>query len=100
MARPAQPLGTFGVITVRRTRRGYVASTRFREPTGAYRRVTATDESRTAAENRLKEKIAADLPSRAEADLNGQTKIRAAAAAWLTEIEQRQITPHSPSRST
>lgn len=35
MARPVQPLGTFGVITVRRTSRGYVALTRFREHTGA-----------------------------------------------------------------
>jgi integrase len=94
VARPAQQLGTFGVITVRRTSRGYVASTRFRELTGAYRRVTATGESRTAAENRLKEKIAAGLPSRAEGDLNGQTKIRTVAEVWIKEIEQRQ--DHAP----
>jgi hypothetical protein len=61
MARPVQPLGTLGVITVRRTSRGYVALTRFREHSGVYRRVTATGESRAAAENRLKERIAAGL---------------------------------------
>ena len=94
MARPVQPLGTFGLITVRRTSRGYVALTRFREQTGAYRRVTATGESRAAAENLLKEKIAAGLPSRADGDLNGQTKIRAVAEVWIREIEQRQ--DHAP----
>jgi len=94
MARPVQPLGTFGVITVRRTSRGYVALTRFREHTGAYRRVSATGESRAAAENRLKEKIAAGLPSTAEGDLNRQTKIRAVAEVWIREIEHRQ--DHAP----
>jgi hypothetical protein len=36
VARPIQPLGTYGVITVRRGKVGYVASARFREATGAY----------------------------------------------------------------
>lgn len=90
MARPTQPLGTFGVITVRRTDRGYVASTRFREFTGGYRRVTATGDSRTAAENRLKERIAAGLPSRTDGDLTDQTRISTVADVWIKEIEQRQ----------
>lgn len=94
MARPLQPLGTFGVITVRRTSRGYVASTRFRETSGAYRRVTASGESRTAAEARLKEKIAAGLPSKAAGDLDGQTTIGTVAEVWISEITQRQ--DHAP----
>lgn len=94
MARPVQPLGTFGKITVRRVKTGYVASTRLRELTGAYRRVTASAETAAAAENRLKEKIASGLPSRAGGDLNGQTKLRTLAEIWLREIEQRQ--EHAP----
>ena len=69
MARPVQPLGTFGTITVKRTKAGYIASTRFRELNGTYRRVTATSDTATAAENRLKERIASGLPSQAEGDL-------------------------------
>ena len=69
MARPVQPLGTFGVVSVRRTKRGYVASTRFRELIGAYRRVTAGAATAAGAENKLKEKIAAGLPSQTEGDL-------------------------------
>lgn len=42
MVRPIQTLGTYAVITVRRTTSGCVASTRFRELTGAYRRVSAS----------------------------------------------------------
>jgi len=94
MVRPTQPLGTFGKITVKRTRTGYVATTRFRELNGSYRRVTANGETATSAENRLKEKIAAGLPSQAEGDLNAQTKVRTVAEVWLKEIEQRQ--EHAP----
>ena len=90
MARPVQPLGTFGVVSVRRTKRGYVASTRFRELTGPYRRVTASAATAAAAENKLKEKIAAGLPSQTEGDLSAQTKVRTVAEVWLKEIEQRQ----------
>ena len=90
MVRPIQPLGTYGVITVRRTKSGYVASARFRELTGAYRRVSASAPTATTAENELKAKIAAGLPSTAEGDLNGQTKLTVVADVWLDEIEQRQ----------
>lgn len=94
MVRPTQPPGTYGKVTVTRARTGYVATTRFRELTGSYRRVTANGETATAAKNRLKEKIAAGLPPRAEGDLSGQTKLRALAEVWLEEIEQRQ--EHAP----
>ena len=94
MVRPVQPLGTYGVITVRRRQDRYVAGTRFRELTGGYRRVTASAESAPAAVNRLKEKIAADLPSQAEGDLNGQSNLKAVAVVWIAEIEQRQ--EHAP----
>lgn len=90
MVRPIQPLGTYGVITVRRTQSGYVASARFRELTGAYRRVSASAPTATTAANELKAKIAAGLPSKAEGDLNGQTKLAVVADVWLDEIEQRQ----------
>lgn len=94
MARPLQPLGTYGVIAVRRTDSGYVARTRFREPTGAYRRVSVSAPTATTAENKLKAKIAAGLPSTAEGDLSGQTKLTVVADVWLKEIEQRQ--EHAP----
>ena len=94
MVRPVQPLGTFGVVSVRRTKRGHVASTRFRELIGAYRRVTASAATAAGAENKLKEKIAAGLMSQTEGDLNAQTKVRTVAELWLKEIEQRQ--EHAP----
>ena len=94
MARPVQPLGTFGRITVKRTKTGYVAGTRFRELNGSYRRVTAKADTANSAENALKEKIAAGLPSQVAGDLNGQTKLRTVTEVWLAEIEQRQ--EHAP----
>lgn len=94
MARPIQPLGTYGVINVRHTERGYVARTRFRELTGAYRRVSVSAPTATAAENKLKAKIVAGLPSTAEGDLSGQTKLTVVADVWLKEIELRQ--EHAP----
>jgi integrase len=94
VVRPIQPLGTYGVITVRRTKSGYVASTRFRELTGAYRRVSASASTATTAENELKVKIARGLPSTEAGDLNGQTKLTEVADVWLEEIEQRQ--EHAP----
>ena len=81
MVRPIQPLGTYGVITVRRTKNGYVASARFREMTGAYRRVSASAPTAKTAENELKARIAAGLPSTAEGDHNGQTKLTVVADA-------------------
>lgn len=94
VARPVQPLGTFGKIAVKRTKKGYIASTRFRELTGAYRSVTVSAETAAAAENRLKEKIASGLPSPADGDLKAQTKLKTVAHVWLREIEQRQ--EHAP----
>ena len=94
MARPVQPLGTFGKVTVRRTKTGHVASTRFRELNGSYRRVSAKADTATVAVNRLKEKIAAGLPSQTEGDLNGQTRLKSVADVWLAEIEARQ--EHAP----
>lgn len=94
MARPIQPLGTFGKITVQRTKTGYVASARFREFNGSYRRVSASADTAKSAENRLKEKIASGLPSRAEGDLNGQTRLTTVADVWLAEIAARQ--EHAP----
>ena len=56
--------------------------------------MTAKADTTKAAENALKAKIAAGLPSQAEGDLNGQTKLKTVTEVWLAEIEQRQ--EHAP----
>lgn len=59
MARPPLPLGTWGTITTEKIRDGsYRALTRFRDPDGNTRRVTATGPSKAAAERALRDVLA------------------------------------------
>lgn len=60
MARPRTPVGTFGEIEFRKLANGTVrARTRFRDHDGQLRRIEASADTRTRAEHRLKEKLAA-----------------------------------------
>lgn len=60
MARPRTPIGTFGEIEFTRLPNGTVrARTRFRDHDGQLRRIEASGDTRTRAEHRLKEKLAA-----------------------------------------
>ncbi len=60
MARPRTPIGTFGEIEFNKLANDTVrARTRFRDHDGQLRRVEASGETRTRAEHRLKEKLAA-----------------------------------------
>ncbi|MAO79727.1 site-specific integrase [uncultured Nocardioides sp.] len=60
MARPRTPIGTFGEIEFTKLPNGSVrARTRFRDHDGQLRRIEASGDTRTKAEHRLKERLAA-----------------------------------------
>lgn len=60
MARPRTPIGTFGEIEFKKLANGTVrARTRFRDHDGQLRRIEASGDTRTRAEHRLTEKLAA-----------------------------------------
>jgi hypothetical protein len=60
MARPRTPIGTFGEIEFTKLANGSVrARTRFRDHDGQLRRIEASGDTRTRAEHRLKERLAA-----------------------------------------
>ncbi|MCW2752180.1 MAG: hypothetical protein JWR83_3290 [Aeromicrobium sp.] len=87
MARPVQPLGTFGAIKVKKSGSAYAATTRFRDFDGDYSKVQASGGSRTAAVNALKAKIATRLADQnGGEDLTRQSKLAEAAQLWLEEI--------------
>lgn len=59
MGRPRTPIGTFGVIATRAQPSGnYIARARYRDWDGKSRLVQATGSSRSAAERKLKQKLA------------------------------------------
>jgi hypothetical protein len=60
MARPRTPIGTFGEIEFKKLPNGTIrARTRFRDHDGQLRHIEASGDTRTRAEHRLKEKLAA-----------------------------------------
>lgn len=60
MARPRTPIGTFGEIEFTKLANGSVrARTRFRDHDGQLRRIEESGDTRTRAEHRLKERLAA-----------------------------------------
>lgn len=99
MPRPVQPLATYGKIITRRSKGVYYASTRYRGHDGAYHRFQSSGETRQAAVNALKSKIAAYVDSGSGADLSGQSKLSEVADLWLEEIVLRdKIAPQTIDR--
>lgn len=99
MARPVQPLGTYGKVSVARTASGYVARTRYRSIDGDYHRVEATAATANLATHELKKKIADGLDLRSDGDITRQSKFREVAQMWLDEIEkQDHLAPQTVQR--
>lgn len=86
MTRPVQPLGTFGAIKViREGSGGYLATTRYRDFDGGYRRVKKTGPTARAAENALKAKIAEVGERSRRGDLDRWTPLDEVAEVWREE---------------
>ncbi|HEY0246965.1 MAG TPA: hypothetical protein VGC45_01780 [Gryllotalpicola sp.] len=99
MPRPVQPLGTFGVIAVKKLRPGvHIATTRYRDFDGGYRHVKKTGPTPKQAENALKQAIT-ELTEQQDGDLTRQTPFREAAEIWRAEErEAGRIAPQTMDR--
>lgn len=99
MPRPVQPLGTFGTIAVRKVRPGvHLATARYRDFDGVYRRVKKTGPTAKQAENAIKQAIAAAASQQA-GDLTRQTPLRVAAEVWrIEEREAGRVAPQTMDR--
>lgn len=86
MSRPVQPLGTYGSISVRKLGAKYAATTRYRDMDGDYLRIQATATSETKATNALKAKIAEQVDTAGDRDLDRNTSLRDLASYWLDEV--------------
>ena len=87
MARPVQPIGTFGTIAVKKVRaRTFTASTRFRAYDGGYIRFSATGATDGAAQRELKRKLAAYTEAQNVDGISGHSPLSNVAAIWLDEV--------------
>jgi integrase len=88
MGRPPTPIGTYGNINCKEIRPGvWEASTRFRDQGGERPRVRRTGPTKTAAVNRLKEKLVLMAEEVRGKDLNLDTRFRTVANKWVEDIE-------------
>lgn len=86
MVRDPLPIGSHGVITVRRLRaKTWRARTYFRDERGVRRDVTAQAATRAAAETKLKLKLAS-LPAAGQS-VNASMTIGEAAERWLAGLD-------------
>ncbi len=86
MSRPVQPLGAYGSISVRKLGAKYAATTRYRDMDGDYLRLQATATSETKATNALKAKIAEQVDTAGDSDLERNTSLRDLASYWLEKV--------------
>jgi integrase len=87
MARPVQPIGTFGTIAVKKVREHtFYASTRFRAYDGGYIRFSATGTTDSAAQRELKTKLAEYTESQNADGLTSRSPLHDVADLWLHEI--------------
>ncbi len=89
MARPRTPIGTFGEIEFTKLPNGTVrARTRFRDHDGQLRRIEASGDTRTRAEHRLKEKLAARSGhSTGFRELTPDSSFRQLVDVWLEDLD-------------
>lgn len=84
MSRSVQPLGTYGSIAVRKLGAKYAATTRYRDMDGDYLRIQATANSQTKATNALKAKIAEQVDTAGDSDLDRDTSpATSRATGWM-----------------
>ncbi|KAB1658128.1 tyrosine-type recombinase/integrase [Pseudoclavibacter sp. CFCC 11306] len=88
MARPRTPIGTFGIITIRRTDAGrYVARTRYRDWDGKGRHVQVTGATRPGAERALKKKLSErDLFHPGFSGMSADSSFPALVSYWLEDM--------------
>ena len=89
MGRPRTPIGTFGIIATRTHPSGnHVAKARFRDWDGKNRLVQATGPSRSAAERKLKQKLAErSLYQPGFNGMSADSPFPELVAYWLEDIE-------------
>jgi integrase len=89
VGRPRTPIGTFGEITVERTRDGRArALTRFRDYDGQLRRVQATADTPKAAERKLKEMLAERHEQKVgQGDLTAASSFQHLVDVWLADLD-------------
>jgi integrase len=89
MARPRTPIGTFGEIRFEDQASGRIrALVRFRDHDGRLRRVTATGDTRRAAERKLKE-VLADRSERSvgSGELTASSSFTHLVDVWLSDLD-------------
>ncbi|UKD53672.1 tyrosine-type recombinase/integrase [Amycolatopsis sp. FU40] len=84
MARPSLPVGTYGKISSRRNGSSYMASANYRDLDGAVRKVRAWAETKTKAENKLRERLR-DRQAR-QGHITADTKVVTVGELWLNEF--------------
>lgn len=97
MPRPVQPIGTFGIIRVKKVREHtFYASTRFRDYDGGYIRFSATGGTDGGAQRELKKKLADYTESQNTDGITSRTPLGDVAAIWLQEISAaQQLSPQT-----
>jgi integrase len=87
MARPVQPIGTYGTIAVTKVRPGvFCATGRFRAFDGGYIRFSAAAATEAAARRQLKQKIAEHVTEHSTGGITGRSPLAGVALIWLDEI--------------
>jgi len=88
VVRPSTPIGTFGVITTRRTDGGrYVARTRYRDWDGKGRHGQGTGATKPGAERTLKKKLSErDLFHPGFAGMSADSSFPALVSYWLEDM--------------
>lgn len=89
--RPRTPVGTFGVINVRRRAGRVVAEVRIRDVDGRLRRVTATANSAAAARRKLQERLRVRPSYGVGHLLSRDSSFGALVALWLTDLELQKL---------
>lgn len=87
MSKPRLAIGTYGSICFTPTASDRVrAETRFRDEDGTVRRITATGDSRSAADRALKAKLATRRMHGEFDDITGDTSFARLATMWLADL--------------
>jgi integrase len=93
MGRPANPLGTFGSITITRYGDGYRARCRYRDYDGVTRPVERHARSKAAAERKLKQALRDRVHVGGVATLSAESRFAELAEAWYAEIARADRSP-------
>lgn len=88
--RPPLPVGSYGKISTQKFGNGYQARCRFRDPDGQARLVSATGDTKGAAERNLRVTLA-DRCASMQNTLTGNSRFATAAEQWFEQIANSVI---------